>query len=66
MLDIEELHWSIPFVASFAPARRYNHAMAWGLNKNSRSQLIILGGIQDSYVGMDLYCLEEVETTAFT
>lgn len=66
ILDLIDLYWSSPFIAGFYPAPRYGAGMAWGLNINRSEQILIIGGIGKSYVGMDVFNLTEKEIDSST
>ena len=61
LLNIEEMHWSAPFVGGYCPSRRYNLGMCWGVDTSGKEQLVVLGGLDQAYTGMDVYSLRQTE-----
>ncbi|CAG9325201.1 unnamed protein product [Blepharisma stoltei] len=61
ILDLQDMHWSSPFIGGFSPSKRHSLGIAWGANRLGREQLLIVGGIEQSFAGMDIFSLEEAE-----
>ena len=63
ILDLSEMHWSVPIMGGYCPSKRYGHAMCWGQNSENKSQLLLLGGLEQSYCPMEIFSLEKTEVT---
>lgn len=64
ILDLSEMHWSVPIMGGYCPTKRYGHSMCWGQNSDNKSQLLLLGGLEQSYCPMEIFSLEKTEVTA--
>ena len=45
ILNLEDLHWSCPFIAGYQPASRYNHGACLIRSKVQEPTVMILGNI---------------------
>ena len=64
ILDLSEMHWSVPIMGGYCPSKRYGHAMCWGQNSEGKSQLLLFGGLEQSYCPMEIFSLEKTEVTS--
>ena len=64
ILDLSEMHWSVPIMGGYCPNKRYGHAMSWGMNAEGKSQLLLLGGLEQAYCVMEIFSLEKTEVTS--
>lgn len=59
ILDLIDLYWSSPFIGGFYPSPRHGAGISYGKNKKNFNQILIIGGIGNGYVGMDVFNLVE-------
>lgn len=57
ILDFIDLYWSSPFIGGFYPSPRYGAGLACGRNRKNVEQILIIGGIGNEYMGMDVFNL---------
>jgi N-acetylneuraminic acid mutarotase len=61
LLDIDSYNWTVPFLGGMCPTPRYGSAMDWGLSSAGKGQLLLVGGLEQSYCGMEVYALVETD-----
>jgi len=61
VLNLQDFHWSSPFVAGHLPTPRYNHAACVCDTPFHDHAMMIIGGLDNIYCNMDFYKLIETE-----
>ena len=59
-LDLKNMHFSFPFAAGEYPEARYGHATC-NYTANNQENLMLLGGINNTFCTMDIYELIEID-----
>jgi len=61
VLNLQDFHWSSPFIAGHLPTPRYNHAACVCDTQYLEKAMVVIGGLDSVYCNMDIYKLVETE-----
>mmetsp|Transcript_32056 Transcript_32056/g.55298 ORF Transcript_32056/g.55298 Transcript_32056/m.55298 type:complete len:554 (+) Transcript_32056:487-2148(+) len=64
LLDLDNYNWTVPFLGGLCPSRRYGSSMDWGFSSDGKGQLLLVGGLEQTYCGMEVFSLVENEVSS--
>lgn len=64
LLDLDSFNWTVPFLGGVCPTRRYGSSMDWGFSSDGKGQLLLVGGLEQTYCGMEVYAIIESEVSS--